>query len=135
MDTTFVPPTIHMALRPNACILLMDFPSMSSLELVSSLSHSPTKAARKQTLLGLLDQTRARASYHFLRRNLLEPPCDQPTHDMRQAVVAEVSASGDLYTCGIGGVEERSGPGSSRVPAGAAAQCNRASAQSQVQRR
>lgn len=135
MDTTFVPRTLRIQLRPNAGILFMDLPSMSSLELVSSLSHSPTKAARKQTLLGLLDQTRARASYHFLRRNLLEPPCDQPTHDMRQAVVAEVSASGDLYTCGIGGVEERSGPGSSRVPAGAAAQCNRASAQSQVQRR
>eukprot|EP00170_Pyropia_yezoensis_P002665 contig_11152_g2669 len=97
MDTTFVPRTLRIQLRPNAGILFMDLPSMSSLELVSSLSPSPTKAARKQTLLGLLDHTKTRAGYHFLRRNLLEPPCDQPTFEMRQAVVAEVSASEDLY--------------------------------------
>lgn len=97
MDTTFVPRTLRIELRPNAGILFMDLPSMSSLELVSSLSHSPTKSARKQTLLGLLDHTKTRAGYHFLRRNLLEPPCDQPTFEMRQAVVAEVSASEDMY--------------------------------------
>lgn len=97
MDTTFVPRTLRIQLRPNAGILFMDLPSMSSLELVSTLSDSPTKAARKQTLLGLLDHTKTRAGHHFLRRNLLEPPCDQPTFEMRQAVVAEVSASEDMY--------------------------------------
>lgn len=97
MDTTFVPRTLRIELRPNAGILFMDLRSMSSLELVSSLNHSPTKTAQKQTLLGLLDHTKTRAGYHFLRRNLLEPPCDQPTFEMRQAVVAEVSASEDIY--------------------------------------
>lgn len=97
MDTTFVPRTLRIQLRPNAGILFMDLPSMSSLELVSSLSHSPTKATRKQTLLGQLDHTKTRAGHHFLRRNLLEPPCDQPTFEMRQAVVAEVSASEEMY--------------------------------------
>ncbi|GAB0492009.1 hypothetical protein MMPV_003268 [Pyropia vietnamensis] len=97
MDTTFVPRTLRIELRPNAGILFMDLRSMSSLELVSSLNHSPTKATRKQTLLGLLDHTKTQAGYHFLRRNLLEPPCDQPTFEMRQAVVAEVSASEDMY--------------------------------------
>lgn len=97
MDTTFVPRTLRIKLRPNAGILFMDLSSMSSLELVSNLSLAPTLAARKQTLLGQLDHTKTRAGARFLRRNLLEPPCDQPTFEMRQAVVAEVSASEEMY--------------------------------------
>ena len=93
MGMTFAPQTLRIKFEPSEGSMMIDLPTMASLELIQNLQN----AKSRDCLFGLLNETMTPMGARFLRSNVLQPSTDAEKISKRQDAVDELSSKEDIF--------------------------------------
>ncbi|GJQ15453.1 hypothetical protein GpartN1_g7244.t1 [Galdieria partita] len=95
---TFARGTLRLKFRDNEDTLLMDYETLQSLEIVScNAKVCGITNPQYSTVLRTLNFCKTRIGTRYLRKSLLEPPCDYPTITTRQEALKELTQNESLF--------------------------------------
>ncbi|GJD05545.1 MutS protein homolog 4 [Galdieria sulphuraria] len=95
---TFARGTLRLKFKDNEDTLLMDYETLQSLEIVScNAKVCGIPNPQHSTVLRNLNFCKTRIGTRYLRKSLLEPPCDYATITTRQEALKELTQNESLF--------------------------------------
>ena len=99
LSTTFATQTLRIRFEPSEGSMMINFGTISSLELIQNSQNSKSK----DCLYGLLNETMTVMGARYLRSNLLQPPTDRAKVISRHEALEELMTKEDTFMAVRGG--------------------------------
>ena len=93
LERTFIPQGLRIRFEPPEGSMMIDLPTIASLELIQNLQDSKSK----DSLLGIMDFTLTKMGARFLRSLVRQPSTDIMKLERRQEALAELAGKEDTF--------------------------------------